>query len=629
MAKKTTGKSQEKNPLTSWPTAGIDNNGNYLIEAYGAIWPMMSDVAVELACYRTRRTKQQGGLGAGRHLLNAQMLIWPHMNPTINEWMVRRFDAFAEGHKILGFAGGASTAKSTDAARLALLDWWALPSERAVIVSSTTINSLKKRIWSYISEYKHCAAYDMPGYISISPTPKMMFSKKDSKHGIHGVALREGAPDRTIGDLIGIHPKNKLLAFIDEATDVTHALDKVIPNWDSGDVEFQMIVIGNSRSKTDLHGKYCTPLLGWDSVDPDRDIEWDTAGGKCLYFDCYKSPAVLHPENPHLKFLIGPEKIRKDSEKFGVDDPSFWRFVRGFWPPEGSDRTVLTRELLSINQAFQPAEFSGDWMEVVAGFDPAFTSEGDDSILRIAKVGRMTNGLIGIDLGGDKNIHKIQLSVKDKDPISYQIVKQARRLCEENKVKPNHFGMDTWGFGAGAGDILQKLWNNDIHKVISIGAPTDSFVTHDMAEKAKELYDRRITELWFMIKEFVVAGQIRGLDEATAEELCKRNYDWKGKKICIETKSEYKKRTGMEGEATGSPDKADALAVLIDVVRFRLGITPGGQVAENVENDYFGVEDDWRQQIDFYFDDKYDNNDWESLWQEDAISQSDMFSGEN
>lgn len=605
---------------TSWPIVGRDSEGTPIIEAYGTHWPLMSDAALELTCYRTNRQPEVGGLGKFRHLMNAHMLIWPQLTPSINEWMVRRFQAFCSDHSVITLAGGASTAKSTDTARFALLHWWSLPEANACIVCSTTITALLKRIWSYITEYKHAAAFDMPGIISNSPPPKMMFSRMDPKHGIHGAALKEGGSERTLADLIGIHPNNELLMVVDEATDVTPAVVDAPANLDNGLGKFKVILIGNSKSRTDPHGRLSEPLAGWDSIDPDVDEVWETKEGVCLYFDCYKSPAVMHPEDDNLWFLINKNKIQREAERLGQDDPKFWRFIRGFWPPEDFAKTVMTRTLLRAHNAFDKAEFSGDWVEHVAALDPAFTSDGDEAILRFARVGPMVDGRIGIELG---DVLSLKLNVNDPDPTNYQLVKLTKDICLERGIKPKFVGVDTWGFGSGAGDIFEKKWSTDIRRVVSVGAPTDSFVDSDMVSKAYEQYDRRATELWFMIKEFVQSGQLRGLDEETADELCSREYEWKGKKISLETKKDYKKRMGKENGPDGSPDRADALSIIIDVVRFALGVTPGSREALEIDD-----KNDWERHWEtmLHAGNGGVDEDWESSWDVDALTESEMFS---
>jgi len=282
-----------------------------MVEAYGRLWPYQSDITIHLNSYRMGLTKEEGGLGPARHLVEAYMLLWPHRVKGINEWFVRTFKTLVEGperdEKVITLAGGAGVAKSATIAYYALLWWWTNPTERTVIVASTTISALKKRIWAYMTEGVLKCAYDMPGEINTSQAPCIYYQRQDPKHRIHGVALKPGEAEKTIADIIGIHPDEGLLFIVDEATDVAPAVLDVITNLDESDKGkfFQMIMIGNSNSRFDPHGRASEPMEGWEAVDPDIDESWKTKiGGRCLYFDCYRSPAIISKHKHNFQFLI-------------------------------------------------------------------------------------------------------------------------------------------------------------------------------------------------------------------------------------------------------------------------------------------------------------------------------------
>jgi len=589
-----------------------------MVKAFNLYWPPQNDIAIHLNCFRLNVQKKHGGLGQLRHLVEAYTLIWPDKASTIHEWTIQRFRAFCGPHKVVSLAGGAGTSKSHDAAFFALLWWWALPMERTVLVASTTIGALQKRIWSYLMEGFKGAVGGMPGIPRNNPTPMILFDRDDVKHGIHGIALREGEAERTLREVIGIHPKDGLLVIIDEATDVTPAIADAIANWDKGGVDFGMVVIGNSKSKLDPHGRLSRPKKGWTSVNPDIDEWWETDLGICLYSDCYKSPAIHAPYKDRLPFLITEEEIKKEEERLGKDDPKFWRFVRGFWPPDDLTKTVLTLTMVEKHNAAKEAHFEGSWKVWLAGLDPAFTSEGDECVLRFASMGPLANGRVVVDFGGKENIVKLKLDSKSGEPITYQIVRQAREECRLRGIEPEHFGADTWGFGMGAGDLFETEWSPKINRINSVGPPTDRFVDSEMGESAKDVYDRYITELWFAMRSFVQSGQIRGLDDKTIEEFCSREYTWKARKISIETKKDYKKRMGKEDSPTGSPDHADCAAIILEVARIN-GLDIGKR--QQSLDEEFHWERKWELEQGHREQEKEDR---EQMWQADAIMDSAM-----
>jgi hypothetical protein len=92
-------------------------------------------------------------------------------------------------------------------------------------------------------------------------------------------------------------------------------------------------------------------------------------------------------------------------------------------------------------------------------------------------------------------------------------------------------------------------------------------VSNENPRPARELYDRRVTELWMVIREFVEAEMLKGIDNLTARQLCSRKIFVKGtgqgKRQAIEKKEEMLK----------SPNDADALAFALDLCRTK-GIFP-------------------------------------------------------
>lgn len=595
------------------------------IYAYENYWPVMDDIQLELTCYRIDHRPENGGLGKFKHMMKAHNIIWPHLVPSLHEWTFLRFKELCKGHQVVTLAGGAGTAKSADVARYALLWWWAYAEKRTVLVCSTTISALTKRIWSYIAEGAHKAHGNLPRDISISPPPKLLWSKKDPKHGVHGAALKDGNAEKTLADIIGIHPEEGLLLVVDEATDVTPGITDVITNLDSGGVNFQMVLIGNSKSRLDPHGKLSKPKLGWNSIDPDKDEVWETENGICIYSDCYKSPAVLRPNYKPIQFLITRDKIAKEEKRLGLNDPKFWRFVRGFWPSEDLTKTVLSLAMIEQFNAQGKAHWAGMWKHKLAGLDPAFTASGDECILRYADMGVFENGLIGLDFGGEGNITSLQLDSTSNRPISYQIVEETKKECIGRGVEPQYFGADTWGIGIGAGDIFEEIWSRDFHRIMGVGAPSDAFVDSDAGEKAHEVYADRTTELWFALRTLVLAGQVRGLDDQTVEELCSREYSWKGRKMVLESKKDYKKRMGMEDGPTGSPDRADAAVIIVEVARQNGLVINAQSLSER-------NQDSWEKRWEIatgHRDESISEDPFsEAAWDADGILGSDSWQGD-
>lgn len=505
---------------------------------------------------------------------NAYSHLFPKEYERWHPWADRRFEAFnvrPASKKVITLAGGGGTGKSHDAAAYALLFWWANPSQRTVLVASTTIESLKKRIWSYISKlFIEGQNRGMPGRMNISPSPRIYYDRTDTKHGIWTIALKAGESERTLSDIIGIHPEEDLLVIVDEATDVTPGIIEAIPNWDSTNHDFQLIAIGNSNSRSDTHGLLSEPSAsnGWDSLDPDVHQEWETKFGRCLFFDCYKSPAMLHPDNPKWSFLINKAKIDREKKRIGADHPSFWRFVRGFWPKDEGANTVLTKEIINKHKATTLTKWAAPPVKI-ASLDPAFSAGGDNCVLRIGQIGLSLEGREILDFMGESGVYEVPLSTKSPDPIIYQILNYCRSKLEQLGIPPEHFAVDISGMGVGIRDVFQREWSRNIHFIQSNGRVFDYEMEDGRSEA--DIYDRRVTQLWFAMQTFVLAGAIRGLDTRAVNEFCLRQWTFKGRKFYLEKKSEMKARLQI-GDSSNSPDFADVCSMMLELAR-QLGFT--------------------------------------------------------
>src|SRR5438105_11132722 len=158
---------------------------------------------------------------------------------------------------------------------------------------------------------------------------------------------------------------------------------------------------------------------------------------------------------------------------YGLDSPQFWQMRRGFWPPEGVSKTVLSSPMIDKFKARSKVTWVGGYT-LGAGLDPAFEG-GDRCILRIGKCGladtkedRAPNpfqsrleqtGSYVISLS---EIIPIKLNAKDDDPIHYQIATQVKAACSERGIPPEMFALDSTGEGGGLASIIQREWNPSI-----------------------------------------------------------------------------------------------------------------------------------------------------------------------
>lgn len=517
----------------------------------------------------------------------AHDLLWPHHAGSWHRWTERRFTAHCMGATPLIFASGAATGKSLDAAKIALLFWLSDPKNNSCIVTSVTLESLESRIWGYVASLFSSAVLPIPGTFLTSKPPKILYPKQKEKiHGLFAAAIKMGDDIKTLSTIIGRHPNKRLLVILDECTDMTPNVLKAIPNLEQGVDTFQLIGIGNSNSKTDLHGALATPRRGWKTVDPMRDYTWETQyeNGLCLYFNPYDSPAISETDvvkkEVLSRFLITTAGIEKKKREYGEESDSFYRFVLGFWQDKQMDNTIISEPFLNEHQVRRKAEWSGFYpKEVVAGLDPAFQIGGGGAgcILRLGVLGHTVDGLVVLDFRGEDLIHKIDL-VRGDASGEMQIATQVLAVLERYNCPVSNLAIDATGIGRALGELIRIVSKQE-------GQPYRVVSVKPRSETLRGKVDPFVlvmspSDMWLKFREFVQQDQIRGIDSLTAEQLVNRKVLLKGghesPKLMLESKADYKARmAAINPKLAKSPDESDAMMLAMQVAIWRLGFAPG------------------------------------------------------
>lgn len=522
--------------------------------------------------------------------------MWP--TTAWHYWTERRFKKFCEHWGFITYAAGASASKSYDAAKIGLLFWLTNPKERAVIVASTSLESLSTRIWGYVIKHLNKSALYHPVVQMGGQSPKVLYDyklegkkTKDQIHGMFAIAAKQGDDEKVISSWIGRHPDDAIMVILDEATDMPPALVKALPNLEQGVNYFHCMAIGNSNSKFDLHGALSTPLEGWESIDPFKDNMWLTnqKNGLCLYFSCYESPAIFETDlvkkEVLSKFLITQEQIEDKEKLYGKDSDSFWRFVMGFWRTDSVDEAVVSSKFITDFDVFKKTEWSGIYpLSIVAGLDPAFSAGGDRCILRLAIIGVDTSGQVVLDFKGQELLFNISILRTDRDSIDIQIAKQVINIMRQYGVKMGDLCIDANGQGRALGEVI-KLQANELTpplKIYSVkgngvGSPTNNF----------DIIIKNSHELWFAFRNFIQNRQIRGIDYTTASQLTTRLIIKERGRQMLEPKKQYRTRMGAISPALAhSPDEADAAALCLQAAIINYGFTPGQKRSVSINNNF-------------------------------------------
>lgn len=510
------------------------------------------------------------GSGRAEHAKLVAQILWSKQYQW-HPWAEKIVSAACEADYLCITGCGASS-KSTSIGMYALEWWMSAPTESAVIIASKTIESAKKRIWREVARLYSAFSNLIGGYkdavIGQSPRPYICpivgtDRKKDEANGLFVTALHGKELDKEIGYIKGFHPK-RILVIADELDvleDGGQALiDTFTDNLRTGTYEAQFIGLGNDPSLFNALGDMMAPEIG-KPVGLDNH-EWISAKNvKCLRLDAWESPNIKDKDK--WTGLVRERDILDLVQRKGENSPSVWIQLHGLHPPEGSSNTVLSEATLIRFHCFDSVTWKTDFT-VSASLDPAFGG-GDACCFRTFKRGNDTQNKLKILCD---EIINLPVSANDpSNPAEYQIASKVRDLCKTRGIAPDEFVVGSTGIGRGVGAVLQREWSPRVQIVDENGAPSDMPMSNEDPRPAKELVDRKVTELWFSIRTFAEADMIRGLDRTTANQLCARTYEDKG------SGGSRKDSIQKKDEMLHSPNEADALSFYIHLLREK-GIYP-------------------------------------------------------
>lgn len=568
------------------------------------------------------------GNGAAYHRRERIKIIWPSYQ--WHRWNERRLQGFCN-YDWLTWWGPAGAAKSTDAVMLGLEYWTEAPHQTAVIVCSTTMKMLRRRIWSQMAHYHTLMPKDLgPVGELLDATTLIRWKQGDDKNGIFGMAVEEGPVEKVINDIIGIHT-HRVLLILDEMQGIREAIMRATNNM-IANPQFKMLGMGNPDGIQNPLGKESEPIEGWDSVVRGETPEWETLGGPtkgrglCQFFDGRKSPADDSPEEKaRMPWLCNAEWYQGilKAAKGNMNDPQVWQFGIGWPPASGLESTLLDDAILVTFHCKDKAVWTEGYVRCAA-LDPAFNG-GDKAILQFGKRGRASG--IGYDddtrtwntsVGQTSWIIEfdewlqVPIDAESSVPIHYQIVAWVRVECEKRGVPPHEFACAAAGEGGGLVSIFQKEWGA-INPIEEGGRPSDRHVNNQInpdgsVKTAKECYDTRASELCFGLREFAMANGLRGMSHEAAFQAVSRRTFYRNGKWATEPKTGSKGQKdqndrpvkGYKQRMGHSPDHLDTDQILVEHCRMQ-GAEPGvsGAAITETEQQYP------RQQVDEFASENY------------------------
>lgn len=539
----------------------------------------------ELYAYRA------GGLGGHTklyHLVNAIKLDNPEFeferNGYINSAALRVLDACCK-HSDLGIAGSASSGKTYPVAAYILQDWKSAPATTLSFVCTTSMSASDDRIWGAIVKQYNESRHKVGKYIPHKSVIAFgnfseSASDRDFNSSIKALAIEQGQEGKkAIATLRGRKQENVRLVF-DELPEMDLYVTQGAINLESNP-NLQVIGIGNPANPNDAHGQMCRPdhPLGMKYISI-HTKEWKTRTGWAIFLNGEWSPNFEARVDEPIPFprLVNRNSLRKMLIRChgNKDSLEYWRNAIGFWPSSSVIQTVMSEELLTSSNAYDPVQWNSRTRVKLCGFDTGFVSGGDRCVAQFGELGENINGRKVLQWLYEKT-YMIETGGVFEDKLAKALVDD----CILFGVKPSNLGMDISGDGGKIYRAIIRYWTSvdpkafaaDVVAISSMGAPTDRIVSEVDPRPCSEAYDRRVTEYWMIVREGILCEVIKGLpkqgDNAgemhpMISQLCSRIYLPLGKKLKVETKDEMKKRTlGI------SPDNADGFCYLFEMARLQ------------------------------------------------------------
>lgn len=535
------------------------------IELYGFRVPKDTPLlGMELKCYRENVTAEQGGLGAEQHFKNAWRIMWP--NYEWSDWVEMYIHAWCN-YRYISIIGHQRASKTFTGSHIAWLDYCANPFETLTSLTTVTFEGLKLRMWSDLMKAAETAEVKQPFTIRNSTNelrvyPEQVSRESGEKYQIKGMALDRGKD--AAGRIKGAHaPRVRLL--IDEAENVPAVIYEAIDNPMSAP-DAKALMLFNPLQWTSPAGRLCVPKDGLNSIR-DTDLFWETKLGICLHFDGLQSPNIVQKKR-YFTGLLTQVDIDSIRDKWGENSVAWWSRVRGFPPPDGMVSQIFPSQIIEKGKAEIIFDFSP---EPCCTLDPAF--DADDCVMHFGRKGKLRDGRTAIS-GTDTMIVNFKVG-EGTDLRDFQVRDAVITQCKARGVKPENFIMDRSGSGRGLFAMLYKDWSPLVHGIDYGGSATDRPVREDEPDKASDVYEKFVTELWFRGRECIADGILGGLsklNELTIEDLSARLFETKevtsGTVVVAETKKIMKTRLGR------SPDFGDSFVQFGELL-IREGHGPG------------------------------------------------------
>ena len=532
-----------------------------------------------------------------RDYVSAAIILWGPEIFNTKPHCVQLIWKYLFESRMICIIGGGGQSKTMGPSAFFLLEWLLDPEWTRLQVASASEDHLKKNLYADIVRLHDDSAIPLPG---ANESESISINKRRGM-GIFTLVLPGGPNSR--GKLKGAHTKprpkhalfgdrSRVFTILDEGQEVPQNIFAEIPNRFSGaepnDVDhIKFVLSANPKEKFSEFGKLCCPIGGWDNWDPEAETWISEQGWRIIRLNAEKHENVVAKRKIFNGFVTyeGVKNWLQRCE-YDTEHPDYWTYVKGMFPPAGTQATIIRAENLTKSQ--------GEWIfdgatTMIAAHDPAFT--GDRPMFGCGRVGK---AVAWKTLSGQRRelpsprmaVQIDDVSILPRGDTQDLAIENMTR-CKDLGVKPQNYGIDKTGNGIGVHDVIRRQWYQKVMgtteetaaPIQGIGygeSPTEVKICEEDTETPKQMFDKMCAELWYAASKLIEFDCVRfgrTIDQETYAELSSRQGGSRpglGRKRGVEPKDAYKRRTGRP-----SPDKADTVTMILHVARISIsGLIP-------------------------------------------------------
>ncbi len=490
--------------------------------------------------------------------------------------------------------GASSMGKSYDLGVWCYLDWRRDPYYTNVQIVGPSEGHLERNLFSHLAKLHRNAAIPGPGeLIQLGLTLDAV--QRDS--GIFGLVVPVGK--RAAGRLQGVkviprakaHPQfgkmSRLRVMLEEAENIPIGIWEDTVNILSnarGVEQFKMFAAFNPKDRNSPCAQRVEPVDGWNSVELETSEHWKSKRGwSVVRLDAYRSENVTTGQEVFagLQTKEGLEISIKNAG--GVGTAGYYTFARGWYPAQGVDLAVIPQHLMT--DAYGIYEFA-ESPRMVGAVDVALEG-GDSAIFAMGRLG-LASGWRRPPVEGKQSpleIFKDQFGQPTRREVlqldqlftmpkgdTMKLVTEIKRICQGAYIKGSALGVDRAGNGAGVHDVLVATFSADVRGVNGSMSPTERKIMEEDQRLPADAYANLLSEIWFSTGKFLEFGFLKINpsipQDPLVSELTGRQFPHAGAKVKVESKKDYKSRGNK------SPDRADAVTILVFVARMLMDGTP-------------------------------------------------------